>query len=218
MNEQAFLEKLARDYQSEGYAVITHPDKDHLPAELADFGIDMLAQRSGETAAIRLKSRHQLVDLNDLQGLSERLKSQPGWRLEVIVFPPEGGVEVPRDGAEASIDYISSLVDEARIASAAGAVRAAFLLAWSSAEAAMRSAARRQGIVIDREIPRFVLKTLYSIGVISRDDYDRVERCLHVRNAVMHGFQPAKLEVADVEFLLDFTSRILDPEPAEADA
>jgi hypothetical protein len=218
MNKQDFLEKLARDYRAEGYIVVTHPAKDHLPDGLVDFGIDMLAERGEERAVIRLKSRDDLIDLTDLQALSERLKSRPGWRLEVIVFPPEGGVEVPRDGTEVGITYISSLADEVRLALAAGAIRSAFAIAWSTAEAAMREAARRQGIAIDREIPRFVLKTLYTNGLISRKDYDRIEHCFHVRNAIVHGFQPPSFDVADVEFLLEFTNNILAPEPVEAEA
>jgi hypothetical protein len=218
MNEQEFLTKIAEDYCSQGYAVITHPDKDHLPGGLGDLGVDLLAQRGDETVAVRLRSRSQLYDLNGLHPLSEGPKLPPGWRLDLIVLPPEGGVEIPRDGAEVGPEYITSLAEEAHRVLAAGAMRAAFVLAWAATEAAMREAARRDGVAIDREVPRFILKTLYSNGLISREDYDRVDQCFHTRNAVVHGFAPAKLQAQDIEFLLDLAERLLSQEPTRADS
>jgi hypothetical protein len=218
MDQRQFLEKIGDEYRQSGYVVTTHPDKDHLPQRLGDLGIDLLARRGEEAIAIRVKSRDQLYDLHDVQQLAERVKGEPGWRLDLVVFPPEGGVEVPRDGAEPDIDHIRSLAEEASRALGVGVVRASFLLAWATVEAAMREAARREEIAMDREVPRFVLKTLYSNGIISREDYDRVEHCFHVRNALVHGFAPPPFEATQVEFLLDFARRLLSPEPVQTDA
>ncbi len=218
MDQREFLEKIGEDYRKEGYLVLTHPDQDQLPQHLGDLRLDLLARRGEEVVAVQVKSRDQLYDLQDLQQLAERVEGEPGWRLDVVVFPPKGGVEVPRDGAEPGVGHIQSLAEEATRALGAGVLRAAFLLAWAAVEAAMRAAARREGLAIDREVPPFVLKTLYSNGLISREDYNRVEQCFQVRNALVHGFAPSKFESADVEFLLDFARRLLSPEPVQADS
>ncbi len=218
MDKRAFLEKIGEDYRREGYVVITQPDKDHLPQHLGDLGIDLLARRGQEVVAVQVKSRDQLYDLHDLQQSAERLNAEPGWRLDIVVFPPEGGVEIPRDGAEPGVGHIQSLAAEASRALGVGVLRAAFLLAWAAVEAAMREAARREGMAMDREVPHFVLKTLYANGIISREDYDRIENCFSVRNALVHGFAPPAFEAGDVEFLLDFARRLQSPEPVQADS
>src|SRR5437762_608058 len=120
--------------------------------------------------------------------------------------------------SELGVSHIQALAEEASRALAVGVTRASFVIAWAAVEATMRAAARREGIAIDRELPLFVLKTLYSNGIISREDYDRVEHCFHVRNALVHGFAPPNFEATDVEFLLDFAKRLLSPEPVQADS
>lgn len=218
MNEHEFLEKAVEQYQKEGYSVITHPNKDELPPALGELEIGLVARRGNEAVAVQFKRRDQLYDLNGLPHAVERMHLEPGWRLDLVVFPPEGGIEVPRDGSEPDAGYIQFLIEEARQALGLGVTHAAFLIAWAAAEAAMREAARGGGLAIDREVPSFVLKNLYSAGIISREDYDRVGQCLQVRNALVHGFAPPRFAAADVEFLLAFTNQLRHPEPVEADS
>jgi hypothetical protein len=217
MDERDFLEKISEHYRKEGYVVISHPGKDHLPDHLGDLGIDLLARRGDQAVVVQIKSRDKLYDLNGLDELAGRVKLEPGWRLDVVVFPPEGGVEVPPDGVRLGVGEIQSLADEASRALAAGLIRASFVIAWSAVEAAMREAAQREGIQMDRETPSFILKSIYSNGTISREDYGSVGKCFHVRNALVHGFAPPAFEAADVEFLVSFARRILSPEPVHAD-
>jgi uncharacterized protein YutE (UPF0331/DUF86 family) len=218
MDAQKVLEKRSEEFRKEGYVVITHPGKDHLPQSLRDLSIDLLARRGKQVIAVQVKSRDELHDLRDYQQLAERLKVEPGWEPELVVFPPEDGEQLPRDGRELGVSEILALTEEASRAFATGATRASFLIAWAAAEAAMREAARHEGIAIDREVPRFLLQTLYTNGIISREDFDQVEHCLHVRNALAHGFAPSSFEAVDVEFLLNYAARLLSPEPVQADS
>jgi hypothetical protein len=209
MTEREFVEHIARDYRMNGYVVILHPDKDNLPPGLEGRGIDMIAEGKGEKIAVQLKSRYQLVDLDAVRQLEEQMKGQPGWRLELIVVPPEDGSEVPRNGTEADTGYIRSMMDEVTAALVAHLLRSAFIMAWAAAEAALREVAREQGLTKELEAPRFLLKTVYSNGGISREDYDGAEQAFQVRNVLVHGFRPVNLQRRDVEFLLDFTNRLL---------
>jgi hypothetical protein len=218
MDAQEVLEGRGEEFRKEGYVVIMHPEKDHLPQNLRDLRIDLLARRGEQVIAVQVKSRDQLHDLGDYKQLADRLKMEPGWEPELVVFPPENGEQLPRDGTKLGVGEILSLTEEASRTFAVGALRASFLVAWAAVEAAMREAARQEGIAIDREVPRFLLQTLYTNGIISREDYDQVEHCFRVRNALVHGFAPPKLEAADVEFLLNFAGRLLRPEPVQADS
>jgi hypothetical protein len=56
MDFEEELEKVADEYRSEGYAVITRPDADHLPPFAADFRPKLLATRTGESVLVRVKS------------------------------------------------------------------------------------------------------------------------------------------------------------------
>jgi Holliday junction resolvase-like predicted endonuclease len=203
----ALLEKMAEKYRKEGYEVVTSPHKQEL-GDLSDAGIDLIARRGKEVVAVQAKNRHDLYDVQDIEALAKRVESRPGWRFDVIVIPPEDYREIPQNGAELGTEQIRSLLEEAQTGLATGTLRASFLIGWTALEAAMREAAKREGIVIDRETPQFLLKTLYSNGLVSRRDYDRGQRFLEVRNALAHGFDAPQFDVADVRFVLDLAGRL----------
>jgi uncharacterized protein YutE (UPF0331/DUF86 family) len=90
--------------------------------------------------------------------------------------------------------------------------RAAMLIAWAAAEAAMRSAGRRAGIETDRLLPRQLLRILHERGILSASDVDELEAYGLARNTIAHGFRPVDLPVVYVERLVDLTRKLLgDP-------
>jgi hypothetical protein len=82
----------------------------------------------------------------------------------------------------------------------------------------MREVARREGVRPEQNDPSLVLKTLYSVGLVSRKEYDRLRKSLRVRNAVVHGLRPADPTPEDVTFLVACAKRLLRHEPTEAGA
>ena len=210
MTELDYIKKLASEYEQEGYLVTLRPAPTELPTDLVDRGVDLVARRGSETVAVQVKRRDELYDLADVGRLADQVRAASGWQLDVVVMPAEGD-ESPQ-GTESDPERIQALVAEAEVGLQSGAVRSAFLVAWAASEAAMRAAARRGGLVIDRAPPSTVLVSLYSNGIVSREEYDRGQRYSRVRNALAHGYEPPAFAPADVRYLLDFSQRLLSPE------
>ena len=211
MSARDVLTNVADQYRKEGYDVVVAPAAEQLPGALADLGVDLVAHRGNERVAVRVKGRHELYDLQpppDARALPQ------GWSLDLVVYPPAASEEIARNGAPETPEYARTLIEEAEQLLQAGALRASFLIAWSAAEAAMRGAVRRAGLALEPETPRFVLKTAYSNGITSRDDYDRLQRGLDLRNRIAHGLPADGLSREDAQFLAEFARGLL-PSGAE---
>jgi hypothetical protein len=209
MDRADFLKKVGDQYAQAGYAVVANPAPPDLPASLVGLGINLIARKGRETVAVQIKARDELYDLTQ-SPVAERVEAIPGWSLDTVVLPANGD-ESP-EGAESDPEQIHALVAEAEVGLKSGAVRSAFLVAWAASEAAMREAARRGGLAIDREPPGVLLRSLYSNGLVTREEYDRGEQYSRVRNALAHGYEPQAFGPADVRFLMAFSQRLLSPE------
>jgi hypothetical protein len=209
MTKEEYRQQVMTDYQQRGYKVFVRPGKALLPEGFEPSQIDMIAVQGDETIAVQVKGRNELYDLADVNELAGKVESHPGWSYELLVCPATNGQTIPEDGVERGVPLIQSMAEEAEKGLAAGLHRGAFLVAWAAVEAAMREAARREGILVDRETPRFILKMLYSMGVISREDHELIDGYGRVRNAVVHGFEPPTLVAEDTQHLLNFAKRLI---------
>jgi hypothetical protein len=206
MNQREALEKVAEQYRGEGYDVV-EPSAADLPSFLVGRGVDLIARRGDERVAIHVKSRGQLYDL----WASEQAAGQAGadgWRFDLVVYPP-ATEDVALNGAGGGVEYADTLIEEAERLLGLPSLRAAFLIAWSAAEAAMREVARREAIPLDAETPQFLVKTLYTNGILSREEYDRLQQGLGLRTSIAHGVPPDRLDPADTRFLVDFARHLL---------
>jgi hypothetical protein len=169
----------------------------------------MIAYKDQESVVVEVKPREDLTASGYLVDLANVVNAQQGWRFDLAVVnpktPPLVGVDVESLGhAEivARIRTIHQLVNERQD-------EAAILLAWSTVEAALRLIAERQEITLANDQPDFVIKKLYSLGVLSQEDYEVLQRGLRTRNIIVHGFRMpgpepylAKTLIAKVEELL----------------
>ena len=76
---------LRDQYRQQGYHVLSEPTPEDVPAELADFHLDMLAVRGGEHVAILIRRRTDISDNNI--ALARALENRPGWLLDLVVLP-----------------------------------------------------------------------------------------------------------------------------------
>jgi uncharacterized protein YutE (UPF0331/DUF86 family) len=76
----------------------------------------------------------------------------------------------------------------------AGLNDAAFLLRWVATEAILRHIATREGLPLERLPSSTLLKELFSLGILSRDDLQMIQRALSMRNALVHGFETMGLD------------------------
>src|SRR5690349_19114398 len=143
MNRNEFLLQLADQYRSEDYDVTVAAEAT-LPPELSKLRdhVDLIARKNGKSIAIEVKRRDQLYQLNPPE--AARIQALPGWSYDLAVYPPDGVDDIPLEDGEPSPEYVESLLAEAQRALDLDQHRAAFLVAWSAIETAMRTAARRE--------------------------------------------------------------------------
>jgi REase_AHJR-like len=211
MSEERDLGKIAERYRDEGYEVILRPRGKDVPEFLDRFEPDLIARNGSESVVVEAKTRTDLATDPHLRHLASVINAQPGWRLDLVVTNPEIWPDEVSSGAvERNISEIRSLSQTADRLVSLDEIEAAHMIAWSAAEAAMREVARRQDIPLERKHPQFVMNTLYSEGMLSRSDYEKLQEAMRIRNAVGHGLKCGRLDPRLPVFLIKVVDRLLD--------
>jgi len=216
MKKHEVLESVAERYRDEGYQVVLAANKGVLPIEIDHLreSVDLIAERSDQWVAIEVKRRDQLYEINPL---AETIKQNlPEWRYDLVVYPPDGVDGIPLEDGEPDPDYVAALLKEAHELLDSGKLRASFVMTWAAAESAMRTSARRERLEIGNGDPRFVFKTLYTNGVISFENYERFQRCLDIRNRLVHGLSVNGLQPGDISFMIESARNLLCPATASS--
>lgn len=212
--EQKYLDNAVRDYERKGYRVVKEPDPAALSDFLKDFRPDLLAYGDEETVVIEVKSSAMLPQSRDIVSLADVVNARPRWRFELIVTSPSTREEA------ANLDWweIRRRVADAREL-LDGQENAAALLAWAAAEATLRLLAEQHHVglgSIQRNTPFFLVKKLFSLGHLSREDYDVFANSIALRNLIVHGYRSSGPTRGEVRRLIDSVERLLaeiSPQP-----
>jgi hypothetical protein len=201
--EHESIEKIARRYRDEGYDVVVHPDEGGLlPPLLAGFQPDLIATRGNESVVIEIKTKR--IDLSNdpnITRLAEIIDGQPGWRLDLVVLEPETTFEkMAQEGAEPSDEQLFQTLRTAEELADKGYAPSACVIAWAGLEAAMRRT-RGDAELYGRATPIELMRTLYSNGFLSREQFDRLRDSFKIRSQVVHGLVPPKVDSEMVRFL-----------------
>lgn len=183
----------AEGLRGQGYEVEHEALLDFLPG----FRADLVARKDGETRVIEIKHRSALTANPIMQELSRVINAKPGWSFELqLVGEPEKR-DAPVGAKPFTAKNIHRRIAEAEKARIAGFGAAAFLLAWSAAEAVLRELVAAEGVTIERiTTAAYILDYAVYQGVIAREDYNRLTALMAYRNALIHGFE---VEGFDVE-------------------
>jgi len=203
-SERFRLEKIAADYQTQGYDVKVQPRPAELPDFLAGFKPDLIISGKGETIVFEVKTREELKNAPFTPALEAALNKQPGWRFELII---DGAGSEQRETLSA--DQIRASLDEATDLKQRNHPTAALLLLWSAIEGALRLLANRENVELESYAPEYVLKRLYSLGLLGREHYQTLDRAMHKRNQAAHGFQ-ASVEPEDLVGISEVLSELLN--------
>ena len=177
--------KTAEEYRRRGYEVTLEAPLDFLPG----FTADLLVRRGDEVKVIEVKSRPSLAADPRIVELARRIESKPGWTFELVLVSEPEKLDSPAGARSFGNENIAQRFEEAERALDAGLPEAAFLLAWSAHEAAIRMVFSEQGITESGITgPHFVLNQAVINGVISREEYKTLKEMLKYRNAIAHGF------------------------------
>lgn len=184
--KKEFANKRAAEYRSRGYEVWQDAPLDFMPG----FRADLLVRKNGETRVIAVQTRTGLSVTPALKELAEVISPMPGWSFDLLLVSEPERLDKPECAKPLDAAGIGRSIAEAESALEAGFPEAAFLLAWSACEAAVRMLLAAQDFEIDRITQaRYVLGHAVFHGVISHDDDAFLSDMLAFRNAIVHGFE-----------------------------
>ena len=183
--ESLLTDQKAEEYRKKGYEVAREPQLDFLP----DFRPDLVARKGDEAIVVEVKARSSLAVNPKLREFAEVIRSRPGWSFDLVLVGEPEKLTSPEDAQPFDREGILQQIKKAERALDSGLTEAAFLLAWSACEAAVRALNLAEGIS-DRGISTssYVLGMAVSQGVISREDYNKLTGMMRYRNAIAHGF------------------------------
>ena len=205
-SEYLLSQKTAEEYRGRGYEVLLHAPLDFLPGCTAD----LLVRKGDEVKVIEVKSRMSLAADPKISKLARSIESKPGWTFELLLVGEPEKLESPEGARSFASENIYRRFEEAEKALQAGLPEAAFLLAWSAHEAAIREVIADQGVTDSRITGHgYVLDQAVFHGVISRNEYEDLKEMVKYRNAIVHGFSLSHFRSELVVELMNTTRRII---------
>ena len=199
--EAEAIQRAAESYRAKGYRVVEQPQGSDRPAFLGDYMPDLIAFGPTESVVVEVKVGTRAAHGMKLQPIAERIAKEPGWRFSIVVAPEDEPFPGIPTTEPLSLDAASQRLEQSQaLASTRTNVDAAYLLVWSAGEAILRKFAEAHQMPFLVQSPSALIKELYSAGELSQSQYDRLMRCLKLRNGLAHGFDSPATQ-ADVDEL-----------------
>jgi uncharacterized protein YutE (UPF0331/DUF86 family) len=208
--EDRRVRSTAQDYRDKGYKTVLQPVREELPDFLAAYTPDLYAENGEDHVVVIVKTRASLAKSRDLVQLAEALHHRPGWRLELVVTNPK------QDWPEK--ETVFPLLNESEIAERFQQVEAlqeqdqfdcAMLLAWTATEATLRQLAQRHNIKLKEQSSNYIIKQLFSLGILDRSQFNTLDHAIRFRDAIIHGFRLNQIEPWTVQNLIDTARNLL---------
>jgi REase_AHJR-like len=204
--ETAVLEGLRESYEARGFKFVLRPPRDLLPTPFGSYQPDAIALGPKSNVAIEVISSNSKSKRDQVEQLSERVRSAAGWDM-VVMYAPSS----PSDTRGLQPFGLDTLREElADVSDLAGSrhVRSAFVAAWGLLEAVVRAAEPSQAAGRSL-LPREIVQILLEGGYLSEDDGKRLRRLIRLRNSVVHGGLEETVTVDNVRYLVSLISKLL---------
>lgn len=208
--EHRLLQEIAREYRQRGYRVLEQPGRADLPDFLAAFQPDMIALGNDDNVVIEVKSRAEIATDDSLLLLTAAIENASGWQLDLVVTNPDDALVVGDQALILSPSEIRARLATVRLLLSRREDEAALLLAWSAIEASLRFLAEKNGIRTTTAQTIFLMKQLYSLGLLGKDDYDLLQTALRERNSIAHSYTSSHPRTTLPDKLLDKATAFLD--------
>ncbi len=208
--EYLIASKTAEEYRSKGYEVTRDASLDFFP----DYNADLMVRKGGESKVIAVVNRKSLAADPRLREVAQLIESKPGWSFELILVGEPEKLDSPERVYPIDTEGVLLRLSNAEQALEGGLPEAAFLLAWSALEAAIRNLITQQGILSDGiTTSGFLLDQSLSLGVLSREEYNSLTQTQKYRNAIGHGFEITEFNEELVADLIAAGRRLTAGEP-----
>lgn len=188
-NIERRIKEIAKDYESRGYAVVIRPGQSELPDFLKGFEPDLIATNDSESVVVEVKStKGQTSQLRQYESLANKISKNDKWRFELVFTNPLEYTVETRNAVELSLEQIRQRIQDVNTLVRLNHFEAAFLLAWTTLEAAIRHKLENNRTDTHTKPTLAAIKTVFSLGYINSHDYRKLERLNQQRNQIIHGF------------------------------
>ena len=217
------VESLIKKYRDQGFTIIQNPKADELPFNLDNYQPDILATKNEHESGligliIEVKTSISPVSVERLQSVAEKISRHPGWRFLLVTLEDIEAESLPGTCEELPsweeiinhFSQVGELIENNNI-------EPGFLFLWTVFEGTLRKRAVDVSISVERLPVIRLLRSMYSLGELSK--FDSIQACLEQRNRLAHGYiQKLDLEVLHtfvilvVKLLIEWTSNISETE------
>lgn len=122
----------------------------------------------------------------------------------------ENRVPILTDELEPSVEEIRSQLEKARAALSSGLESAAIVVAWGALEAVLRRAALLAGFKGRlRAQPTVLIRELYALGRLTREEVQVLESARQQRTKISHGLSSAPIDADSVLQIIRLAERLL---------
>ena len=187
------IQQIAKDYRSRGYRVLVEPTVADIPSFLEDSRPEMIAYGPEDSVVVVVKVGTRTAASERFKELADTIRQQDGWRFSLVVVDPGSDDIAPSAQQLLTRDQIAERLKKGEELLQQGDKEVAFVLLWMSTEALLRQIASREGLPLERLPSSALLKELFSLGILSRDDLDTALRAFAIRNSLVHGFDAPEL-------------------------
>lgn len=200
---QRRIKEIAKDYESKGYIVTLEPNNSSLPDFLKGFNVDLLATSNDDNVVVEVKSSDSNMNYDQLEKLANIVKGKNNWRFELVFTNPKNQTYndkltvINAEDIHIRINEIQNLIKY-------NSVDSAFLLGWATLEASMRL--KLDSLSKDDLLQKpslYLLKSLFSYGVINQIQLKKLEILNENRNQIIHGFE-SEISTADIFEIINF--------------
>ena len=188
--ERRKINELAREYLGKGYDVIVRPTSADLPGFLQGYQPDLIASSDTENAVVEVKTSETIRGSSYLIELAELASSQENWRLELVMTNPRATFRTDIEAELLSKQEVLDRLLTAGKLESEGLYDSSILVMWSAIEAILRRTAIAQGVSLGSIDSRALVKRLYSLGIIGKAVWSKLDNAAGHRNSIVRGYRP----------------------------
>jgi REase_AHJR-like len=205
---EKIAKQVGKELESYGYSVMFTPSSEHIPFSLEGYTPDLLATKHGEHLIIEIKPRSSAEHAARFRKIIDIVEKHPGWKflIKTISDIPD---DQTRDAGELiGIDAIESYVQKADRIVETGSPELSIPYFWNALISVLRLRASRESVPFVELTDRSLINHLYTMGLISSDDYEKLKEWNHLRNEVVHSVT-FQVDPASIEELSHFTRNLI---------
>ena len=206
------LRKIGRDYDDRGYEVLFH-----VPVDLGNGAtsvVDLVATSPDERVLVEVRSSgSKVAEEVELKRLADYAAAHPNTRLELVFVGSwsDNGDPLGTEDAATKRQLLHRRIDEASQLLEVGHPNGALLMVWSAVEGALRVLEEEHGVQRGNIRARNDFASLYSLSLLSRWQFELLEKGYTARSQVAHGYSH-ETDSALVRELADLASALLIPQ------